>query len=52
MSFYEDVRAQYLSLAAAEPDRFVVVDASQSLEDVQRQISTEIGVMLSSKSLR
>ena len=52
MSFYEDVRAQYLSLAEAEPDRFVVVDASQSLEDVQKQISTVIGVMLSSKHLR
>jgi len=36
--FFNRVRACYLQLAAAEPDRFVVVDASQDLEVVRRSI--------------
>jgi dTMP kinase len=52
MSFYEDVRAQYLSLADAEPDRFVVVDASPSLENVQKQIRHAVGTLLSKNNLR
>ena len=36
--FYERVRAGYLSLAEAEPDRFAVIDASQSLKAVQADI--------------
>ncbi len=33
--FFERVRACYLSLAAREPNRFVVIDTTRSLEDVQ-----------------
>jgi dTMP kinase len=36
--FHRRVRAGYLRLAAREPRRFVVVDASKSPEDVRRQI--------------
>lgn len=36
--FFNRVRACYLQLAAAEPDRFVIVDASQDLEAVRRSI--------------
>ena len=36
--FFDRVRACYLQLAAAEPDRFVIVDASQDLEAVRRAI--------------
>ncbi|HNP36464.1 MAG TPA: dTMP kinase [Woeseiaceae bacterium] len=36
--FYARVRERYLELAAAEPDRFVVVDASGTLLDVQDEI--------------
>ncbi len=38
--FFARARETYLQLAESEPDRFVVVDASQSLEDVQRTIET------------
>ena len=33
--FYERVRAGYLELASAEPDRFVVIDASGSIEQTR-----------------
>jgi len=33
--FFERVRAAYLGLAAAEPDRFRVIDADQPLQQVQ-----------------
>jgi dTMP kinase len=36
--FFERVRAAYLSRAAAEPDRIVVVDASQSVDRVALRI--------------
>lgn len=38
--FFERVRQGYLSIAANEPERCVVIDASQPLEDVQRDITT------------
>jgi dTMP kinase len=38
--FFARARETYLQLAESEPDRFVVVDASQSLEDVQQTIET------------
>lgn len=37
-AFYERVRAGYLDLAAANPARFAVIDAVQSLADVQKDI--------------
>lgn len=37
-AFYTRVRDGYLALARAEPERFEVVDASRSLEEVQAQI--------------
>lgn len=43
--FYARVRETYLSLAEAEPDRFVVVDASGSLADVRAAID-QVGRML------
>ena len=45
--FYQRVRDGYLGLAAAEPDRFAVVDASQKLEQVQAAIAAEINQLLS-----
>ncbi len=34
LAFYENVRVAYLARAAAEPDRFVVIDAGQSISQV------------------
>jgi dTMP kinase len=45
--FYQRVRDGYLKLAAAEPDRFAVVDASQDLQQVQAAIALEIKRLLS-----
>jgi dTMP kinase len=45
-SFYGRVRKGYLEIAAAEPERFFVVDASQSLEDVQAAIAEAVGRFL------
>ena len=48
--FYQRVRDGYLSLAAAEPERFAVVDASVELSQVQAAIATEINRLLSDNS--
>ncbi|MEQ8206393.1 MAG: dTMP kinase, partial [Woeseia sp.] len=37
-AFYTRVRDGYLAIAEAEPDRFAVIDASQTLDEVQQQI--------------
>lgn len=36
--FYERVRQSYLELAAAEPERFRVIDASKAIEEVRAQV--------------
>lgn len=46
--FYARVRETYLALAAAEPERFVVVDASGGLEAVQAAVD-EVGHWLVSE---
>jgi dTMP kinase len=45
-SFFERVRASYRERAAAEPDRFCVVDASQSLARVQQAAMAALGHLL------
>ncbi len=40
--FFERVRQGYLSIAANEPQRCVVIDASKPLADVQRDITTAL----------
>ena len=39
LEFFEGVRAGYLELAANEPSRYRVIDASRSLAEVQAQLS-------------
>jgi len=36
--FYENVRTGYLRLAAAEPGRILILDASQSIEEISNRI--------------
>nr|WP_320135047.1 dTMP kinase [uncultured Amphritea sp.] len=40
MAFFEQVRNAYLERAAADPQRFAVIDASGTLEQVQAQIAS------------
>lgn len=47
--FYARVRAVYLRLAAAEPTRFVIVDAAGELDDVSAAIDALASTVLSEK---
>lgn len=38
--FFDRVRESYLQLAAAHPERFVIIDASENLGDVQSKIES------------
>ena len=40
IQFFEKVRNAYLEIAQRQPDRVKVIDASQSLENVQKQIES------------
>ncbi len=46
VEFFEAVRACYLELAAAEPDRFLVVDARLSVDQIQAQIRARVDELL------
>jgi dTMP kinase len=46
VEFFEAVRACYLDLAAAEPDRFLVVDARLSVDQIQAQIRARVDELL------
>jgi dTMP kinase len=46
LDFHERVRRGFLALAAAEPDRYLVLDASQSPEDISRAIQERVRDML------
>ncbi len=46
VDFYQRVRDGYLGLAAAEPERIAVLDASQELKLVQAAIAVEINRLL------
>ncbi len=45
--FFNRVRACYLRLAEAEPERFVIIDATQDLESVQRTIDAIVDALCS-----
>lgn len=46
LDFHERVRRGFLALVRAEPDRYLVLDASQSPEDVSRAIRERVRDML------
>lgn len=47
--FFERVRAAYLEMAEAEPERFVLVDASRDLDAVKSDIGRIAGLLLSDR---
>jgi len=48
-AFFERVRNGYLSLATAAPDRFRVIDAAQSLQQVSDQLASALDAFLDGK---
>jgi dTMP kinase len=44
--FHERVRSAFLELAAAEPQHYLVLDASQDREDLAKQIRARLQPML------
>lgn len=48
-TFFEAVRQQYQLRMAAEPSRFLLVDASQSLPDVQQTLRRQFGHFLAAQ---
>jgi len=46
ISFYERVRNGYLTLASEHKERFVIIDATQSLKSVQAEIAFHLDVLL------
>ncbi len=48
--FYARVRDGYLALADSEPERFAVIDASRSLEQVQAAIGENVGRLMNDNS--
>ncbi len=49
IEFFEATRAAYLELAAAEPERFLVLDARESIDEMQQKIRERITKVLDSK---
>jgi dTMP kinase len=50
VEFFERVRAAYLARAAAEPQRFRVIDASQPVEAVVRDVTARLREFLASRA--
>ena len=46
IEFFQAVRQGYLDLAKSEPKRFLVLDGSQSIEDLETQIWQRIEATL------
>lgn len=46
LDFHERVRAEFLALAEAEPERFLVLDAADSVETLQAQIRARLTPLL------
>ena len=48
--FHERVRRGYLAMAEEEPQRWVVVDAAQRVEEIQQQVRQVLDRFLSARS--
>jgi dTMP kinase len=46
IEFFEAVRQAFLDMAAAEPERWLVIDARQSVAEMQEQIRTRVAELL------
>lgn len=50
IAFHQRVRDGYLEMAATEPGRWLVLDATNSIAEIQRAIRAKVGKMLAVKS--
>lgn len=50
LQFHERVRSGYLAMAAAEPERWAVIDADRTLDEIHREVVSVIIEKLSVKS--
>lgn len=46
IEFFESVRQAFLDMAADEPNRFLVIDATQTVEVMQQQIRARVSTLL------
>jgi dTMP kinase len=49
LAFHQAVRTGYLELAKAEPDRWLVIDAAQSIEEIHRAILMRLQALLAAQ---
>ena len=42
LAFFERVRAAYLARAAAEPERFVVIDSARPIEETRKRLEEDL----------
>jgi dTMP kinase len=45
LAFHERVRHEYLNLAYQDPERFLIVDASQTIEQIHQEITERVGLI-------
>jgi len=45
LAFHERVRQEYLNLAYQDPERFLIVDASLSIEQIHQVITERVSVI-------
>lgn len=50
LEFFESVRSAYLDMAKAEPNRWLVVDATASIDEMQQVIRTRVDALLASRA--
>lgn len=46
VEFFESVRQAFLQMASAEPERWIVIDAAQSVDAMQQQIRARVAQLL------
>jgi dTMP kinase len=46
IEFFEATRQAFLAMASAEPERFLVIDANQTVEQMQAQIRARVNTLL------
>ena len=45
LAFHERVRGEFLNLANIDPERYAVIDATQSIEDIAAQIQERVSTL-------